>query len=303
MKNKRSNLAYNAMMAPGTIMLIVFSLLPIVGLYMAFLDYKVTKPFFGLASKFVGLKNFRTLFAFPDAGQAIVNTLIISVWKMILFVVVPVIFTLLLNELTALRTKRVIQTVAYLPNFLSWVVVAAMFRTVFSFGAPVGMLNQALMALHIIEKPIEFMVSNTWFRSIIISTDVWKGFGYSAVVYIAAVTSIDVGLYEAADIDGANRWQKMFHITLPGILPVVILMSTLSLGNILNAGFDQVFNMYNTQVYQTGDIIDTYIYRTGLVQMKFGLGSAVGLAKSGISFVLIIISHWLADRFAGYKIF
>jgi putative aldouronate transport system permease protein len=159
------------------------------------------------------------------------------------------------------------------------------------------------MGLGVLDEPIMFMASNVWFRAIIIFTDIWKGFGYSAIVYISAITAIDLNLYEAADIDGANRWQKMGYITFPGILPTIILMSTLSLGNILNAGFDQIFNMYNPVVYRTGDVLDTFVYRIGLVNLQFHLATALGLAKSVISMLLIILSYRLADMYAGYRIF
>jgi putative aldouronate transport system permease protein len=164
-----------------------------------------------------------------------------------------------------------------------------------------GIFNQFLCALGI--EPIMFMGSNTWFRTIIISTDVWKNFGYGAIVYLAALTSIDPNLYEAADIDGATRFKQLMNITLPALVPTIILMTTLSLGNILNAGFDQIFNMYNPLVYETADIIDTYVYRMGLVEMQYSLSTAVGFLKSIVSFLLITISYYMANKFAGYKIF
>ena len=148
-----------------------------------------------------------------------------------------------------------------------------------------------------------FLASNTWFRPILIATDVWKGFGYGAIIYLAAITNIDVSIYEAADIDGAGRLQKVWYVTLPGIKATIVLMATLALGNVLNAGFEQIFTMYSPIVYQTADIIDTYVYRMGLVKLQFSFGTAVGLLKSVVSFVLIVLSYKLADRFAGYRIF
>ena len=292
---------YHVMMMPAMILLLIFNVIPIIGLVMAFQRYNPVAPFFGLASKFVGLQNFRTIFLMhPSSRQVIVNTLIIAIAKIIAFLVVPVLFALLLNECRIIWLKRGIQTVVYLPHFLSWVIAGAMFRQIFS---TTGIVNTLLLNLGLLSDPIIFMASNTWFRPIVIFTDVWKGFGYSAIVYIAAITAIDLNLYEAAEIDGAGRWQKMWYITFQGILPTIILMSTLALGNILNAGFDQIFNMYNPNVYQTGDVLDTFVYRTGLVNLQFHLATAMGLAKSVISMLLIILSYKLADRYAGYRIF
>jgi putative aldouronate transport system permease protein len=302
MKNKyKVGGAYHLMMFPGVVFLFVFNVIPIIGLIMAFQRYNPVRPFFGLTSPFVGLRNFQTIFVLhPDSRQVIINTLIIAIAKIIVFLVVPVVFALLLNECRQRGLKRVIQTTVYLPHFLSWVIAGTMFRQIFSSA---GIVNTVLLGLGILKEPIIFLASNFWFRPLIIFTDIWKGFGYSAIVYIAAITAIDLNLYEAADIDGANRWQKMRYVTFAGILPTIILMSTLSLGNILNAGFDQVFNMYNPMVYPTGDILDTFVYRIGLVNLQFHLATAVGLSKSVISMLLIILSYKLADKYAGYRIF
>ena len=288
------------MMIPAVFLLFVFRVVPMGGLYMAFLDYNPVAPFFGMASKFVGLRNFHTVFfTHPDSLQVIINTLIIAISKIIAHLVVPVSFALLLNECLNQGLKRTIQTVVYLPHFLSWVIAAAMFRQIFGLR---GIVN-TMLGFFGQEEPFMFFASNNWFRPLVVFTDVWKGFGYGAIVFIAAITAIDLNLYEAADIDGANRWQKMKFITLPGILPTVILMSTLALGNVLNAGFDQIFNMYNATVYATGDILDTFVYRTGLVNLKFHQATAIGMSKSLISMVLILISYRLAHKFAGYRIF
>jgi putative aldouronate transport system permease protein len=265
------------------------------------LDYNPVAPFFGLASPFVGLKNFKAIFIdHPDSRQVIINTIIIAVAKIIFNIIVPVVFSLLLNECLNQKLKRTIQTVVYLPHFLSWVIASAMFRQIFGLR---GAVNAALTFLGVLEEPFMFFASNAWFRPLVIFTDIWKGFGYGAVVYIAAITAIDLNLFEAADIDGANRWQKMLFVTLPGIIPTIVLMSTLALGNILNAGFDQIFNMYNVSVYQTGDILDTFVYRIGLINLKFHQATAVGMVKSIISMALIMLSYKLAHKFAGYRIF
>ena len=297
----KKNLPYHLMMLPGVLLLFIFSVVPMVGIVMAFQNYNPVAPWFGLASPFVGLRNFHTIFIrHPDSVQVVINTIVIAIWKIVMSIIVPVVFALLLNECLSIWFKRTVQTVVYLPHFLSWVIAAAMFSNIFSMA---GIVNTLLLNLRIIDEPIMFMASNIWFRPILIFTDVWKNFGFGAIVFIAAITAIDVNQYEAASIDGASRWQKMFYITIPGILPTIILMSTLALGNILHAGFDQVFNMYNPAVYATGDIIDTFVFRIGLQQLRFHHATAVGLARSVISMVLIVVAWKLADKFAGYRIF
>ncbi len=284
------------MLLPGMIFLVIFSIIPMFGIVMAFQNFVPAKGIFG--SKFVGLAQFQRLFMLPDFRQILENTLIIALSKIIIGTLLAIVFAVLLNECRNVRYKRFIQTAVYLPHFLSWVILAVMFSNIFSYT---GIINQLITALG--GEPVMFMISNTWFRPIVIGSDVWKEFGYNAVIYVAAMTSIDPSLYEAADIDGAGRWKKIMHITLPGILPTIILMGTLSIGNVLNAGFDQVFNMYSPLVYRTGDIIDTYVYREGLVNIQYSFATAVGLFKSIISFALLTTAYKLADKFCGYRIF
>lgn len=296
---KRNNLdilSYNVMMLPGVILLFIFATIPLFGLVIAFQNYVPAKGMLG--SKWVGLANFSYMFLIPDSMQVLANTVIIAVSKILLGIVIPVIFALLLNEVASKPFKRIVQTVVYMPHFLSWVILGGMFVSMFSLD---GIINTLLDRLGV--EKIMFMASNKWFRPILIGTELWKEFGYGAIIYLAALTAIDPNLYEAAAIDGAGRWKQLLHVTFPSLVPTIVLMTTLSLGNVLNAGFDQVFNMYNPLVYRTGDIIDTYVYRMGLVEMQFSLGTAVGLLKSLVSIVLIVLSYYLANRFAGYKIF
>lgn len=296
MRNKKNEVYYHMMLLPGMIMLLVFSIIPMFGIIIAFQQFVPAKGIFG--SKFNGLDNFKLIFSYPDVKQVFFNTIYISVWKIVLGLIVPIIFALLLNEVRFSGLKRSIQTICYLPNFLSWVILAVMFGNIFSYT---GMINEVIAALG--GERIIFLASNKWFRPILIATDVWKGFGYGAIVYLAAITNIDPSLYESADIDGAGRFGKIWYITLPSIKSTVILMGTLSLGSVLSAGFEQIFTMYNPMVYTTSDIIDTYVYRMGLEKTRYSLGTAVGLLKSAVSFILIIASYKLADRFANYRIF
>lgn len=296
MYSKKNARYYHGMMAPGVLFLLVFSIVPMGGIVMAFQNFVPPKGIFG--SKFIGLDNFRRLFLLPDFWQILQNTLIIAISKIVLGTLVAILFAILLNECRGTTYKRIIQTAVYLPHFLSWVILAVMFSNIFSFT---GVVNQMVTALG--GEPSMFLISNTWFRPILIGTDIWKEFGYNAVIYVAAMTGIDPTLYEAGDMDGANRWQKILHITIPGILPTIILMTTLNMGQVLNAGFDQVYNLYSPLVYRTGDIIDTFVYRTGLENIQYSFATAVGLFKSVISFGLLASAYKLADKFCGYRIF
>lgn len=295
-RTSRSQLPYHLMLAPGMLFLLLFHIVPMGGLIMAFQNYVPIKGLLG--SDFVGLKNFQRLFRLPTFWNVLKNTVVISVSKLVFVTLAAIVFALLLNECRNLKFKRIVQTTVYLPHFLSWVILAVMFSNLFSYT---GIINQLTGLFG--REPEMFMISNQWFREILIGGEVWKEFGYSAIVYVAAMTNIDPTLYEAAGMDGANRLKKILYITLPGIVPTIVLMTTLNMGKILSGGFDQVFNLYSPLVYQTGDIIDTYVYRMGLVDLQYSNGTAVGLFKSLISFVLLVVSYKLADKFVGYRVF
>lgn len=311
-KKKKSNIkAYRArqrsfhlMLFAPCLVLFIFNYLPIFGLVMAFQNFQPGLGF--LKSEWVGLKNFRTLLMLPNFLPALRNTLVIAVGKIIGNLIIPIVFALMLNEVQNKWFKKTAQTITYLPYFLSWIVLSGIFINFLSQGstqADTGFLNTILMNLGIIKTPIDFLGNKNLFPGVMILTDVWKNFGYNAIVYLAALTGIDPGLYEAAAIDGAGRWKQTLHVTLPGIAPIIVLMTVLSIGNILNAGFDQIFNMYSASVYSTGDIIDTLVYRLGMVNQQYSLSTAVGFFKSAVSGVLIIISYKLAEKFAGYQVF
>lgn len=297
MRNLKDQKYYHAMLIPGMIFLFLFSILPMFGIVMAFENFKPTKGIFG--SKWIGLENFKRMFLDPTVGQVFTNTVIIAVVKIVLGLVVPIIFALLLSEVPGKKFRKTIQTITYLPHFLSWVILATILKNFLSLE---GMVNAIVQWFG--GDPVIFLQSNKWFRIILIVSDTWKGFGYASIVYLAAIMNIDPQLYEAAAIDGASRFKRIIHVTLPGMLPIIILMLVLSLGNVLSANFDQVFNLYNSVVYESGDILDTWVYRTAFgIGHNYGLATAVGLLKSVISTVLIVISYKLADKFAGYRIF
>ena len=263
---------------------------------MAFEDYN---PGLGmLKSPFVGLENFQYMLQISDVRQAIANTVIIAVAKIICNIIVPLTFAILLNELCLKKMKRPIQTIVYMPHFLSWVILAKIVLNIFGYTGPI---NQILGFFG--QSPVQFFGEPSLFRPLVIGTDVWKSFGYNTVIYLAAILGIDPTLYEAAAVDGAGRFRRIWHITLPGIRMTVALLAILALGNVLNAGFDQIYNLYNPLVYSTGDIIDTWVYRYGLQNLQFSLATAVGLFKSVISLILITLGYWLADKFTGYKLF
>jgi len=285
------------MLIPAVILVTIYSYGSMVGTAIAFQKFNMANGLFG--SEWIGFKNFQNLFSMPDIGQVIFNTVAISLAKMILGIIVPVVFALMLNEVTRTGVKRTFQTMVYLPHFLSWIILAGIFNDILSPSS--GVVNQLLGLVGI--KPIFFLGDQTWFPITMVITDVWKGFGFGSVIYLAALTGIDQNLYEAAQIDGAGRIKQTIHITLPGILSTIVLMTVLSMANILNGGFDQIYNLYSPAVYTTGDILDTFVFRLGIENAQHALSTAAGLFKSGVSLVFIVASYKLADRFAGYKIF
>ncbi|HZG57816.1 ABC transporter permease [Paenibacillus sp.] len=285
------------MIWPGLMLVLLFCYGPMVGLIIAFQDFVPTKGLFG--SKYVGLRHFQYIYSLPQTVEVIRNTVFISAMKIAAGLLAPLVTALLLNEIRREVFKRAVQTIIYLPHFLSWVILSGILIEVLSPTS--GIVNRTLGAVGF--EPIFFLGDQGWFPFVMVGTDVWKEFGFGTIVYLAALTSINPALYEAAVIDGANRWKQTMHITLPGMMPIIVLMLTLSLGNVLNAGFDQIFNLYNPSVYATGDILDTYVYRLAFVNAQFSVATAVGFFKSVISFTLISISYWLAYRFANYRIF
>ena len=293
----RRELPYYVMLLPAVLFLLIFNYLPILGNVIAFQKFNPVKGF--LRSKWIGWENFRYVLDMPDTLQVLWNTFFIAIMKMAANIVVPVLFALLLNEMRNVRYKRVLQTMIYFPHFLSWVILAGIFVDILSPST--GIVGKASRALGL--EPVYWLGDARVFPFTMVITDTWKEFGFGTIVYLAALTGIDPTLYEAAMIDGANRWKQTLHITVPGIMPIVMLMTILSMGNVLNAGFDQVFNLYSPQVYSTGDILDTLVYRLGLIDIQYGVATAVGLFRSVVSFALLVISYALAYRFSDYRVF
>lgn len=296
MRNRKYEIQYHLMLIPVMAFLIVFHIVPVFGIVIAFERYLPALGFTG--SEFVGLKYFEQMLTLPQTWRIVRNTFTIACWKIAMNMVVPIVFSLLLNEIKSALFKRTSQTLIYLPHFLSWVVLAIPVMNIFAYD---GVVNNIVAAFG--GNRIMFLSSNAWFKPILIITDVWKEFGFGTIVYLAAITGISPSLHEAAVIDGASKMQRIWHVTLPGMLPTIVLLATRNLGNVLNAGFDQIFNLYTPVVYETADIIDTYVYRTGLLDMNFSLSTAVSLMKSVIGIVLILTSNKLAYKLANYRIF
>lgn len=293
-RHLKSEWGYHLMLLPGVILVFIFSYIPLYGVIIAFQDYN---PALGFSSPWVGLKNFRFVFSQPDFIRTIWNTLYIAVFKILGNIAVPVIFALLLNEVKNLFFKRTIQTLIYIPNFISWVIMAGILMDILATD---GVVNRCISLLG--GETVNFLGNSKIYPWTMILSDIWKSFGYGTIIYLAALTAIDPTLYDAASIDGATKWQRVKMITLPLLVPTIILMLVLSLGNVLNAGFDQIYNTISPIVYSSGDIIDTYVYRLGVQQAQFDVGAAIGLFKSAVSSVLVILSYILADKLAGYRI-
>ena len=293
----KKELPFHVMLLPAVIITIIFKYVPFAGISMAFEDYTPPRGLFD--QKWVGFENFRYLFSLPGFGSVIWNTVFIAVLKMVGNLIFPVVIALLLNEVRAKKYKKTVQTVLYLPHFISWAALAGIFIDILSPSG--GMVNNLLNSMGV--KEVFFLGNADVFPYTMVFTDVWKELGWGMIVYLAAITGIDPTYYEAARMDGAGRFKQILHVTIPSILPMILLMMVLSVGNVLQAGFEQVFNLYSPQVYATGDIIDTYVYRIGVIEAKFDLATAVGLFKSAISFALIMVGYKMADKLAGYKVF
>lgn len=285
------------MLLPALALAFVFVYIPFGGIVMAFQEYK---PYLGITgSKWVGWDQFRFMFEYPDSVQVFWNTLRIALLKLLFGTVSTLSFALLINEVRKKFLRSAVQTFVFLPHFLSWVVLGGIFLEILDPAN--GLVNEALKAMGF--KPIFFLGENNWFVFTVVASEVWKEFGYGSIIFLAALAGINPALYEAAQLDGAGRWKQTLHITLPSILPTIAVVLTLSISQVLNAGFDQIFNLYNPLVYGKGDIIDTFVYRMGLVDGNYSFSTAVGLFKSVVSLILILGAYRIAYKVAGHKIF
>ena len=293
----RVQLPMHLMLLPCVIPVLIFSYYPMVGIVIAFERFFPNRGFFH--SPFVGLKNFEYVLNLPNTYQVLWNTVFISAMKIVAGIVVPVLFSILLDLVRSSGVRRTVQTIIYMPYFLSWVILSGILIDVLSPNS--GVVNHLIKLLGM--EPIFFLADERLFPFVLVVTDTWKNFGYGTVIFLAAIAGIAPSLSESSWIDGANRFQQAIHITLPGMLPIVALIATLSLGDVLNAGFDQVFNLYSPVVYRTGDILDTLVYRVGLLNSQYGVAAAIGLFKSVVSIIFIGTAYWLSGRFLEYRVF
>ncbi|WP_240414140.1 ABC transporter permease [Paenibacillus periandrae] len=285
------------MVLPGLLFLIIFKYVPMYGVVIAFKDYNLIQGV--MNSKWVGLQYFRELFLFDEFPRVVRNTLYISLMKLIVGFPAPILLALLLNELRLVRFKRAVQTVTYLPHFISWVVIGGIAVDLLSPNS--GIVNKALEVLGL--QPVFFLSDERLFRWILVYSDVWKEAGWGAIIYLAALIGINEELFQAATVDGAGRLRQIWHVSLPGIRSTIIVLLLLRLGHVLDAGFEQVLVMYNPVVYDVADIIDTYVFRVGLGTMQFGLTTAAGLFKSVIGCVLLLLANYLARKMGEEGVF
>ena len=295
LKAKKMKLLYLFLLFPVA-HIFIFNYLPMYGIQIAFKDFVIGEGIF--ASKWNNFQHFKFIFGSSGFITVLLNTLRITGLRILFGFPAPIILALLLNEITHLRFKKTVQTISYLPHFLSWVVLAGIFLEVFSPQR--GIFNYFLSLFGI--EPINFLIDNRFFIPIIITTGIWQGVGWGAIIYLASLASINPELYESANLDGANRFQKAIYISVPSLIPVITILWILGLSGILNAGFDQIFNMYSPLVYDTADIIDTYVYRMGLQQLQYDFSTAVGVFKNVAGLLLIIFTNIIARRFTEYAV-
>lgn len=291
-KELKKYLPFYMFLLPALILVVLFCYMPMEGLIIAFKDYKMARGIAG--SQWVGFKHFRALFSDPNFYRVLGNTLKISILTLLTTFPVTIIFTLLVHEIASTKFKSVVQTITYMPHFLSWVVVGTF---VYQLLSPTGgVVNAILIRLGILDKPLYFMAQEDMFVPIYLITNLWKTTGYSIVIYLATISGIDTTMYDAAAIDGANRFHRVLYITLPAMFPTMCTMLILNIGSLVSVGFDPVFNLYNDATYQTADVISTYVYRKGMVESRYDFSTAIGLFQNVVSLALVVMANWFARK-------
>lgn len=284
------------MVIPAILLLLLFSYVPMFGIVMAFQEYKLG-DFPGLSS-WVGLKQFALLIQDPNFGNMMKNTICINGLKLLICFPAPIIFAVLLNEIKVMPFKKSVQTISYLPHFISWVVGATLLFDLFSPDN--GAVNNLLTGLGLAERPIHFFGQPQYFWGLLVGTDIWKELGWNAIIFVAAITAIDSDLYEAASIDGAGRYAKMWYVTIASIMPTIVLLLIFDIGWLLDANFDQIMmltnQMSNARLRSAADVIDTYVYRVGVQQARYSFATAAGLFKSVVSFLLLMSANGAAKK-------
>ena len=295
-KNYRQNPLLYWMLAPVLIYVLIFNYVPMFGLVISFQDYSLTRGVLG--SKWIGLKNFEDFFSGMYFGRTLGNTLILSGLDLLVCFPAPIILALMLNEVSCLRFKKTIQTVSYMPHFISMVVVAGLIK---EFCSSTGVVAQFVQLLG--GTPQSYISQPQYFRAIFTVSQVWQTIGFNSIVFLAALSGIDMQLYEAAKIDGAGRLRQLWHVTLPGIIPTIIIMLILRCGAIMNVNFEKVLLLYSPSTYATADVISTYVYRAGIIKQKIGYSTAVGLFNSVVSLMLVLGANYLSNKFTDSGLF
>lgn len=284
------------MLLPAVAFLFLFSYIPMYGASIAFKEFWITKGILG--SPWVGFKHFEQIFATDKFWQVFTNTIEINIMRLVFGFPAPIILAILLNEVRHRIFKRSIQTIIYLPHFISWVTISGI---LFALLSNEGLVNSIVVLFG--GDPVNFLTSNSMFRPLLVISGIWKEVGWGTIIFLAALSGVNPDLYEASVIDGANRWKQIVHITLPSLLPIISILLILNFGSMMSGGFDQVFNMYNPMVYESGDVIDTYVYRIGLTQGQYSMATAIGLFLNVINFVLLIAVNSAAKKMNGHGIY
>ncbi|WP_125666549.1 ABC transporter permease [Paenibacillus baekrokdamisoli] len=281
------------MVVPAILFIFIFSYIPMYGTLMAFQDYNIFKGFWH--SPWVGFKHFRMFFDSPDFWTVMRNTIVISLLKLVVGFPAPILLALMLNEVRKVAFKRIVQTLSYLPHFMSWVIVAGFTMSMLSTDN--GSVNILLQALHLIREPINWLSTSDYFWGILISSNVWKEIGFASIIYLAAIAGVNPDMYEAASIDGASKLKQIFLITIPAIMPVIIIFMILAVGNLLTAGFEDILLLAtNPALRDVSDVLDTYVFRVGIKSSRFSYATAVGLYKAIISIGLLTMANLIARR-------
>jgi len=294
LRDLKRNKSFYLMLLPIVAYYFIFHYIPMYGIQIAFKDFTPAKGILG--SPWVGLEKFREFFVYDSyyVWRIIRNTILLNVYDIIFGFPAPIIFALLLNEVKNSLYKKTLQTISYMPHFISTVVIVGIILDFFSRD---GLINQILKSLGILSEPISFMTEPGWFRPIYVGSGIWQQLGWNSIIYLAAISNIDPQLYEAALIDGAGRFKQAIYVTLPGILPTIVILFILRMGSIMNVGFEKVYLMYNPLTYETADVISTYVYRKGLLEMDYSYGAAVGLFNSLINFMFVVMANQLSKKF------
>ena len=289
------------MIIPGMAFFLLFKYVPMYGILIAFKNYRGAAGGFGaiMSAPWIGFKNFEVFFNSMYCGRVFFNTIYLSLLRLIFSFPAPILLALLINEVRSNWFKRTVQTITYMPYFLSWVVVAGLLNTMLSPDN--GAINMLIKMAG--GETIYFLTSKQWFRPILVLSEIWKNIGYGSIVYLAAITSIDQEQYEAARVDGANKFQQIVHITLPGISEIIAIMLILQIGKMFDDNFDQIYNLYSPSVYEVADVFETYVYRNGIQDSKFSYAAAVGLVKSVLVLIMILFSNRASKKLGAQGLF